>query len=134
MRLRFNKTKRQRQEVGFRPNRVCSASEPGRRRLREDSVSSQKPAVAVVNLDLGEQNAVFIRGHGGGLRWDKGQPLSCVGPRHWAWSPGALDGKLEFQLLLNDEVWARGDKVVLEPGWSIEVTPDFEWPEIPKTS
>jgi hypothetical protein len=90
--------------------------------------------VAVVDVDLGADNALFIRGDGAGLRWDRGQPLSCVGPRTWAWSPATSGDKLEFQLLLNDEVWARGDKVLLEPGKTIEITPDFEWPEIPKTS
>ena len=100
--------------------------------MREGSRAFPGPAV-VVDLELGTNDAVFIRGKGGGLSWDRGQPLTCVGSGTWAWSPRSAD-KLEFQLLLNDEVWARGEKVILEPGRTIEITPDFEWPEIPRTA
>ena len=90
--------------------------------------------VVAVDLELGANNAVFIRGKGCGLRWDRGQPLTCLGPRRWVWSAGPSEEGVEFGLLLNDQVWARGDKIVLDPGRSIEITPDFEWPEMPRVA
>jgi hypothetical protein len=90
--------------------------------------------VVAVDLELGANNAVFIRGKGCGLRWDRGQPLTCLGPRRWVWSAGPSEERVEFGLLLDDQVWARGEKMVLDPGRSIEITPDFEWPEIPKVA
>jgi len=90
--------------------------------------------VVAVDLELGANNAVFIRGKGCGLRWDRGQPLTCLGSRRWVWSAGPSEERVEFGLLLNDQVWARGDKIVLDPGRSIEITPDFEWPEIPRVA
>jgi hypothetical protein len=90
--------------------------------------------VVAVDLELGPNNSVFIRGQGCGLRWDRGQPLTCLGPWRWIWSAGPSEERVEFGLLLNDQVWARGEKIVLDPGHTIEITPDFEWPEIPKVA
>ena len=90
--------------------------------------------VVAVDLELGANNAVFIRGKGCGLRWDRGQPLTCLGPGRWVWSAGPSQESVEFGLLLDDEVWARGEKIVLAPGRSVAITPDFEWPEIPKVA
>ena len=91
-------------------------------------------AVVVADVELGSNNVVFIRGHGCGLSWDRGQPLTCLGPRRWIWSAGPSEERVEFGLLLDDQVWARGEKIVLDPGRTIEITPDFEWPEIPKVA
>jgi hypothetical protein len=93
-----------------------------------------RSTVVAVDLELGANNAVFIRGKGCGLRWDRGQPLTCLGPKRWIWSAGPSDERVEFGLLLDDEVWARGEKMVLDPGRTIEITPDFEWPEIPRVA
>jgi hypothetical protein len=84
------------------------------------------------HLDLGRNNTLFIRGKGGGLTWYKGEALKCVDPETWVWSSEFANDKLEFQLLLNDEVWEKGEPHVLAAGDTIEVTPDFEWPEIPR--
>jgi hypothetical protein len=109
-------------------------SEPAQWRFRNSWADSHRFTVLAVNLDLGRNNAVFIRGEGGGLRWDKGQLLTCIDPQTWVWSTRVSNDKLEFQFLLNDEVWEKGEAHILEPGTSIELTPDFEWPEIPRVS
>ena len=68
------------------------------------------------------------------MKWDVGQRLICVEPETWVWSVGDSKERVQFQLLLNDEVWEKGEAHVLEPGNSMELTPDFEWPEIPRIS
>jgi hypothetical protein len=90
--------------------------------------------VVAVDLDLGSDSSVFIRGQGGGLRWDQGKRLNRVGPRTWIWSANGCSEMVEFQLLIDDEVWARGQTHTVEPGGTARVAPDFEWPEIPKVA
>ena len=109
--------------------RRCRGLAPAARVARKPS-----SRVAVVNLELGANSFLAIRGSGAGLTWAKGQALTRVDPKTWVWSTEASIHQIEFQLLLNDEVWERGDTHILEPGNSIELTPDFEWPEIPRTS
>jgi hypothetical protein len=91
-----------------------------------------KPCTRIAaRVELGKDNALYIRGHGEGLRWDRGQPLACVERATWVWSASPAHEKVEFHILLDDQIWARGDNLVVEPGRMIELRPDFEWPEIP---
>jgi hypothetical protein len=55
-----------------------------------------------------------------------------VDPTTWIWADERLNGTIIFQLLLDDLIWARGENLMLEAGRRIELTPDFEWPEIPR--
>ena len=75
--------------------------------------------------DVGFGNSLFIRGQGDGLSWDKGLPLSCVDGSAWVWSTTGAKGKVVFKLLLNDQVWAKGEDVVVEAGRKIEIVPVF---------
>lgn len=130
--LGFYGVARKRQEVGKRATgRSCHVAGWGRR-----NAQCSRPVVrtlVLANVELGAHNALFIRGQGGGLSWDYGQPFTRLGNETWIWSGDARADRLEFQLLLNDEVWERARAHILEPGSSIELAPDFEWPEIPRT-
>jgi hypothetical protein len=134
MRIRFHKIDRPSREVGVGSIRERCHSEPAPWGFRKSSALSPDSTVLAVNLDLGQNNALFIRGEGGGLRWDKGQLLTYIDPKTWVWSTRSANDKLEFQFLLNDEVWEKGEAHILQPSTSIELTPDFEWPEIPRVS
>jgi hypothetical protein len=76
-------------------------------------------------IDVGFGNALFIRGQGDGLSWEKGLPLSCVEPSCWIWSSEHARGQVTFRLLLNDERWAEGEDLRVDAGRSIEVAPAF---------
>lgn len=78
---------------------------------------------AMINVGIG--NALFIRGQGDGLSWDKGLPLNCMGDSIWVWSTTHARDKVVFKLLLNDQVWANGEDVVLEAGRKLEIVPSF---------
>ena len=67
------------------------------------------------------------------MSWGKGQRLQFIHSTKWVWSTPAA-GTIEFQLLLNDEVWERGEPHLIEPGVCLALTPDFEWPEIPRVA
>jgi hypothetical protein len=76
-------------------------------------------------VDVGLGNTLFIRGQGDGLHWDKGIPLECVDGATWLWSSRLAKDKVIFKLLLNDQVWAKGDDLVVEAGKAVEITPVF---------
>src|ERR1700674_1762311 len=87
---------------------------------------SRRPSVIQARAELGRDHALYIRGRGAGLSWQKGAPLVHVDPITWIWSHHRIKEKITFQLLLDDQIWAKGENLLLEPGRKMEVTPDFE--------
>jgi hypothetical protein len=77
-------------------------------------------------LDVGWGNALFIRGQGDGLSWDKGTPLACADSSTWVWSTRRAKGRVVFKLLLNDQVWADGSDYFVEAGQHLEIVPAFQ--------
>ena len=96
-----------------------------------ESRHSLKPApaepvtVVEAKINVGLGNQLFIRGQGDGLNWFEGVPLNCVDATTWVWSTRHAKEKVVFKLLLNDQVWAKGEDVVVEAGRKIEVVPFF---------
>jgi len=91
----------------------------------EALVPSEQPTIIQARVDVGFGNSLFIRGQGDGLSWDKGIPLRCMDGSAWVWSTRQLKGKVVFKLLLNDQVWAKGEDVVVQAGRKIEIVPVF---------
>lgn len=77
-----------------------------------------------VKIDVGYGNAVYLRGQGSGLNWERGVPLSCVDGATWRWSQ-PVSTPVTFKVLLNDQVWSTGGDLVVEPGQKLEVSPSF---------
>ncbi len=94
---------------------------------QQSAVHPQTEQVTSVEarIDVGFGNSVFIRGQGAGLSWEKGLPLTCVGRSAWVWSTKQAKDKVVFKLILNDQVWAQGQDVIVEAGKKIEVVPVF---------
>ena len=94
-------------------------------------ISTPKPATPAlkvttieVKVDVGFGNAVYLRGKGPGLSWERGVPCVCVNRNTWRWVAPVTE-KLTFKLLLNDSVWAQGADLVAGPGEKVEVVPSF---------
>lgn len=92
---------------------------------------AQKPIIAATTpitieakIDVGFGNRLFLRGQGEGLSWDCGTPLECVDSQTWRLIVPSKD-KLQFKLLINDSVWAKGEDVVATPGKRVELVPAF---------
>jgi hypothetical protein len=81
--------------------------------------------LVAAQIDVGLGNALFIRGEGAGLSWERGQRMTCVEPAKWIWLAKGAECRATFKLLLNDESWVQGDNMVGEPGKANEVTPRF---------
>jgi hypothetical protein len=75
-------------------------------------------------VDVGFGNALYLRGEGHGLSWNRGIPLQNVDNSTWLWSGEASD-KVKFKLLLNDAVWCQGEDLVAVPGQKVRVAPAF---------
>jgi hypothetical protein len=87
--------------------------------------ASPAPVTTIqAKIDVGFGNNLFVRGEGAGLSWDHGVPLKCMDSQTWQWTGKAQD-RLTFKLLLNDQVWAKGEDIVVKPGQQVEVVPSF---------
>jgi hypothetical protein len=88
-----------------------------------------KPKAAGVTItakaDVGFGNALFIRGSGAGLSWDKGTPLACVSSDTWRVVLPEADSPFAFKFLLNDSAWSTGNDYLAGPGDTVTVTPSF---------
>ena len=88
------------------------------------SSKNGKTTTIEAKIDVGFGNALFLRGKGRGLNWERGVPLTCVDGKTWRWSTEGSEG-LVFKLLLNDVVWSKGEDLVVAAGETLEVAPKF---------
>ncbi len=86
--------------------------------------ASSAEATIEVKVDVGFGNALYLRGQGSGLNWERGVPLSCVDGGTWRWSQ-TVASPITFKVLLNDQVWSAGKDLVVAPGQKVEVSPTF---------
>lgn len=91
----------------------------------------KKPAVKTTRttinaqIDVGFGNALYIRGEGPGLSWDKGLVMDCVADDQWIITLSDATMPVVFKLLLNDITWCVGNDYVVEPGGSVAIVPVF---------
>lgn len=90
------------------------------------SAAATNAALTIIDVkrDVGFGNAVYLRGQGAGLTWERGLPLDCVDAKTWRWCGMAKD-PITFKLLINDKVWSAGNDLRIAPGQKIEVAPEF---------
>jgi hypothetical protein len=108
------------------PGRQTATKSRSAKSQPSETQSPTEPITIIqAKLDVGFGNSLFIRGQGGGVSWDKGCSLDCVDGPAWIWSTKQAKDKVVFKLLLNDQVWAKGEDVVVEAGQKIEIVPVF---------
>ena len=83
------------------------------------------PTVISAQVDVGFGNAVYIRGDGPGLSWDKGVLLDNTGSDHWKISLSKATKPVTFKFLINDEKWNNGEDYVVKAGSEATFTPHF---------
>ena len=91
---------------------------------QKSAVSAPRATTIEAKIDVGFGNAVFLRGQGPGLSWERGVPCECVNGNIWRWTAPRSE-KVTVKLLLNDSVWAKGADLVIGPGEKAEVVPAF---------
>ena len=78
-----------------------------------------------VRFDVGFPNTVTIRGKGAGLSWDKGVTLKNISKDTWVYEPKDSSKLLEFKVLINDQLYEKGNNHTVEHGKTFEYTPSF---------
>jgi hypothetical protein len=92
---------------------------------------AKKPAVKTTRTTIGAQidvgfgNALYIRGEGPGLSWDKGIVMDCVADDKWIITVSDATRPIVFKFLLNDLTWCVGNDCIVDPGASITTVPVF---------
>ena len=81
--------------------------------------------VIIAQVDVGFGNALYIRGEGGDLSWDKGLPMQNIGPYEWGLEAQKKDGDLSYKFLINDKTWAEGDNSTVAAGTRSVTSPIF---------
>jgi hypothetical protein len=112
---------------GVRNRKNCSVQiGPNRGRSRKTLAAARETTTTIAaRVDVGFGNSLFIRGQGEGLSWDKGQPLVCVDGANWVWSRRPATEPVIFKLLINDQLWCRGENFQVGAGCQLEVAPGF---------
>lgn len=78
-----------------------------------------------VKYDVGFSNQLYIRGKGGNLTWNKGEPFKNVKADEWVWETEASFTQCEFKVLINDRIYENGDNHVINHGATLLYTPHF---------
>jgi hypothetical protein len=73
------------------------------------STVTDRSKIIIARVNVGWGNTVYLRGEGGPLNWDVGEPMVCTGDDRWVWSCHAEELPRQFKFLRNDQVWALGD-------------------------
>ena len=81
----------------------------------------------IARVDVGFGNQLYVRGAGAGLSWEKGLQLENVSAYEWAFATKKAKGDVTFKLLINDELWAEGDNIIVAKGATSISSPVFTW-------
>ena len=76
----------------------------------------------LVKALVGVNNRVYVRGDPP-LQWDHGRPLEATGIGEWRLDLEGIDGPVEIEMRVNDEIAAKGAPVVITPGQNPEGRP-----------
>jgi hypothetical protein len=89
--------------------------------------SGSKSTKIVAEADIGFGNALYIRGAGCGLSWNKGVPMKNKDTKFWVFECAKCKekGEFEYKLLINDEIWCTGENFVAKCRESNMIAPVF---------
>lgn len=107
------------------PEPVASQPAPVAPAPVPSSNSQQALRSLTANMYAGIGNKLFVRGEGGGLTWERGQPMHYNGSGQWTWSSDAVDPLVRLQVYQNDQVPCSNGTMVLHPGDQLTITPSF---------
>lgn len=105
-----------------------SLNQPTAKNLSKIAPVSKKNSVKtkiIIKYNAGFPNQLFIRGEGASLSWDKGQKLVNVKADEWTWETTQNFSQCQFKILLNDQVYEKGENHLLNEGALIQYTPSF---------
>jgi hypothetical protein len=122
------------------PATKAAAPAPARKssaipRIKKSAAPSGAPSIVVkpkgarvtiiAKIDVGFGNALFIRGDGAGLSWERGKLLGCASGDTWTLVLSGVEEPFSFKFLVNDETWSADPNFEAAPGDTVTVTPVF---------
>ena len=108
-----------------RENSPAQCATPARRAGLRRAAAGKSVTIITAKVDVGFGNSLSVRGEGQGLSWDLGQPMTCTDGSTWVWSGRAASEPVKFKLLINDQLWCRGQDLEVAAGRQIVVVPAF---------
>lgn len=121
-----------------KPSKICSTNE--QKAVNTKSIDKKqhcccssptksgdsKKTTIRVKYDCGFPNTLYVRGEGlSSLSWDKGKPMKNVSNSEWIWECNRPGSKIQFKILLNDEIYETGDNHMISYGEEITLSPVF---------
>lgn len=76
-------------------------------------------------IDIGFGNALYLRGEGADLSWDRGTLMNCIADNCWSLELPASSRPVIFKFLVNDLSWSAGQDYVVASGDTLAITPTF---------
>lgn len=80
----------------------------------------------IISSDVGWGNALYIRGDHAGLTWEKGILMDNITPDRWEWKTVTAHPGLNFKILINDQIWQKGENLHIHLGETMMLAPEFE--------
>lgn len=82
-------------------------------------------------VDVGLGNALYLRGDGPGLNWERGMLMENTAADTWAWVTLSASRAFTYKTLLNDTQWSTGENCTAAVGVGNASTPRFNGLEQP---
>ncbi|MGF1448651.1 MAG: hypothetical protein ACFB20_04470 [Opitutales bacterium] len=93
-------------------------------KVEAEKASGGAVTTVIAQCDVGWGNAVYLRGEGGGLSWEKGVPMEHT-DEGWLWSTQSATAPITYKCLRNDEAWADGENLTVLVGGTSVCSPAF---------
>jgi hypothetical protein len=81
--------------------------------------------VITAKIDVGFGNALYVRGEGPGLSWERGAPMTCIGDDAWSITLGESARGYTLKFLINDTTWSVGPDFNVASGQVVTFSPGF---------
>ena len=104
--------------------------EPAKKAVTPKAKTTAKKALKtsiIARVDVGFGNQLYVRGTGADLSWEKGLQLENVSAYEWTFATTKANSDVTFKFLINDELWAEGDNIIVAKGAASISSPVFTW-------
>ena len=109
-----------------KPAPVAKPAKPVLKKTSVKAVASRSVKTTITaQIDIGFGNALYIRGEGPGLSWDRGTLMDCVSDDQWQIVLAESARPIVFKFLVNDLSWSAGADFSAKPGSTLALTPTF---------
>ncbi len=106
-------------------NKTAAATPAAARAVVKPVATKTVKTTIVAKIDVGFGNALYLRGSGPGLSWDKGVLMTCVAGDEWRVELGESARSFVAKFLVNDLTWSSGPDYTFASGERSTVTPEF---------